>query len=143
VSADKRWRLVCYDVRDDARYRKVLKIIRGAGESVQYSVFRCRLDDLQTERLRWRLSQVMDAKDSLLIIDLCARCAKKVVTRNHVKGWEEEPETFRILGQVCDHSPQVVRPRPNHGSMAAIAGSAAEPPQTAKSSKEPGADSES
>jgi CRISPR associated protein Cas2 family len=59
VSAEKRWRLVCYDVRNDVRYRKVFKIVRGAGESVQYSVFRCRLDDLETERLRWRLSQVI------------------------------------------------------------------------------------
>jgi CRISPR-associated protein Cas2 len=98
MGAEKRWRLVCYDVRDPKRYRKLFKIIRGAGESVQYSVFRCRLDDLQTERLRWRLSEVMAPEDSLLIVDLCPSCSHKVITRNHVQGWSEEPDSFRIVG---------------------------------------------
>lgn len=103
MSAEKRWRLVCYDVRDERRYRRVFKIIKGAGEPVQYSVFRCRLDDRETERLRWRLAQVMSEDDSLLVVDLCPGCAHKVVTRNHVAGWTEEPPTFRILGN--DHAP--------------------------------------
>lgn len=98
MAAEKRWRLVCYDVRDEKRYRKVYKIIRGAGHAVQYSVFRCRLDDLETERLRWRLSKVMDVEDALLIVDLCPSCAKRVISRNHVEGWAEEPPTFRVLG---------------------------------------------
>jgi CRISPR-associated protein Cas2 len=94
VAAEKRWRLVCYDVRDEKRYRTVYKIIRGAGHSVQYSVFRCRIDDLETERLRWRLSKVMDVEDALLIVDLCPSCAKRVISRNHVEGWAEEPPTL-------------------------------------------------
>lgn len=98
MSADKRWRLVCYDVRDPKRYRKVHKIIRGSGEPVQYSIFRCRLDDRESERLRWRLSRVMDSEDALLIVDLCPSCAHKVVSRNHVEGWSERPPPFRIVG---------------------------------------------
>jgi CRISPR-associated protein Cas2 len=119
MSAEKRWRLVCYDVRDDARYRKVFKIVRGAGESVQYSVFRCRLDDLEAERLRWRLSEVMDPEDALLIVDLCPRCARKIVARNQVDGWEEDPATFRILGPTRAHSAPAVTKRRNQGSVAA------------------------
>ena len=103
MSAEKRWRLVCYDVRDEKRYRKLFRIVKGAGEFVQYSVYRCRLDDLATERLRWRLSQVMAPEDSLLIVDLCPSCAHRVVTRNHVEGWAEEPPTFRILGAACEN----------------------------------------
>lgn len=100
--------MVCYDVRDEKRYRKVFKIVKGAGEPVQYSIFRCRLDDRETERLRWRLAQVMAPEDALLIVDLCPRCARNVIARNHVDGWAEEPPTFRIIGAGCDHAPASV-----------------------------------
>ena len=103
MSAEKRWRLVCYDVRDPKRYRRLFKIVKGAGEAVQYSVFRCRLDDGETERLRWRLAQVMAPEDSLLIVDLCPSCSRRVVTRNHVDGWTEERATFRIVGAAPSH----------------------------------------
>jgi len=35
--------LVCYDVADDKRLRKTYKKMRGFGDPVQYSVFRCEL----------------------------------------------------------------------------------------------------
>jgi CRISPR-associated protein Cas2 len=98
MSAEKRWRLICYDIRDVKRYRKVFKLLRGAGRSVQYSIFRARLDDRQTEQLRWELSRLMAPEDALLIIDLCPRCANTVVSRNHVDGWTTEPASFSIIG---------------------------------------------
>lgn len=97
MSSDKRWRLVCYDIRDPARWRNVYRIVRGAGTRVQYSIFRCRLDDRETAQLRWELSKVMDSADSLLIVDLCPRCAGNVISRNHVDGWEDPPPTYRVL----------------------------------------------
>ncbi len=97
MSADKRWRLVAYDVRDPQRYRKVFKIVRGAGHSVQYSLFRCHLDAREVEKLRWRLSEVMAPEDRLLIVDLCPTCASHVVSRNHVAGWEEEEPTYKVF----------------------------------------------
>lgn len=133
MSAQKRWRLVCYDVRDDARYRKVFKIIRGAGESVQYSIFRCRIDDVGAERLRWRLSRVMDPEDALLIVDLCPGCARRVVTRNHVTGWHEEPPAFRFVGSTRDDSPTPTRRR-KQGSAAARANVGPGTPQPANGS---------
>lgn len=135
MANEKRWRLVCYDVRDDKRYRAVYKIVRGAGERVQYSVFRCRLDDREAERLRWRLAQVMDPVDALLIVDLCPRCATNVVTRNHVEGWTEEPPTFRIIGRRPTLAPPAsVRPA-DQGSkpVASAAGHAGR-----KSDEDPG-----
>jgi CRISPR-associated protein Cas2 len=124
MSAEKRWRLVCYDVRDPKRYRKLFKIVKGAGEPLQYSIFRCRLDESETERLRWRLSQVMDATDSLLIVDLCPSCAHKVVSRNHVEGWTEEPATFRIVGATrkCGDERTTESPRPPDHASASGAG---------------------
>jgi CRISPR-associated protein Cas2 len=93
----KRWRLVCYDVRDSARYRLLHKVIKGFGTPVQYSIFRCYLDDRTTAELRWRLEKILDAEDSLLVIDLCPTCAGKVVSRNHVDGWDETPPGFVVF----------------------------------------------
>ncbi len=107
MAVDKRWRLVCYDIREPARWRKVYKIARGRGRRVQYSVFRCRLDNLEVEQLRWELAQVMAPDDALLIVDLCPSCARNVISRNHVEGWQEQPATFRVIGSPprASHAP--------------------------------------
>jgi CRISPR-associated protein Cas2 len=95
---DRRWRLICYDIRDPRRWRQVHKIVRGCGRRVQYSVFRARLDDRQLERVRWRLAAAMAPEDSLLIVDLCPACASNVVSRNHVEGWSDpRPPTHAII----------------------------------------------
>jgi CRISPR-associated protein Cas2 len=98
MSADKRWRLICYDIREPARWREVYKIVRGRGRRVQYSIYRARLDDLQVERLRWELARVMAVEDSLLIVDLCPTCAANVISRNHVEGWQEQISPFLVIG---------------------------------------------
>lgn len=111
MAFDKRWRLVCYDIREPARWRKVYKIIRGGGTRVQYSIFRCRLDKLEVERLRWQLAQVMAAEDALLIVDLCPTCASNVISRNHVDGWQERIATYRVIGvpvRDIDQAPESV-----------------------------------
>lgn len=98
MGADKRWRLVCYDIREPARWREVYKIVRGRGHRVQYSIYRARLDDQQVEQLRWELAQVMAEEDSLLIVDLCPTCATNVISRNHVDGWQDNVPRFRVIG---------------------------------------------
>ncbi|MBX3463792.1 MAG: CRISPR-associated endonuclease Cas2 [Planctomycetes bacterium] len=97
MATDKRWKLVCYDVRDQARWRKVYRLVRGHGSRVQYSVFRCRLDSRAIERLRWELSKVMAPEDTLLIIDLCPRCSEHVVSTNVEEDWAEDEPTFRVI----------------------------------------------
>ena len=98
MSADKRWRLICYDIRDPSRWRDVYRIVTGHGHRVQYSIYRARLDDQQVEQLRWELSRVMDPADALLIVDLCPSCAGNVISRNHVTGWQEPIVSFRVVG---------------------------------------------
>ena len=111
----KRWRLVCYDVREPRRYRRFHKILKGYGTPVQYSVFRCRIDDRQVAELRWRLEEVLDDVDALLIVDLCPSCAGKVISRNHVDGWEEKAATFAVIGS--SQAPERVRVRSAAGTQ--------------------------
>jgi CRISPR-associated protein Cas2 len=93
----QRWRLVCYDIRDAKRYRKAHKLLKGYGEPVQFSIFRCRLDDRQAAQLRWELAKILSEEDGLLILDLCPRCAGRVVTCNHKAGWDAPPPTFSVI----------------------------------------------
>lgn len=130
MSADKRWRLVCYDIRDPKRYRKAHKILKGVGRPVQYSIFRCRLDDQEIEKLRWELAKVLDAADRVLVVDLCPRCAERVISRNHVEGWTRTPETFRILGGSGSHGPVA-----GDGSSASASDKTAKAPENPRSLK--------
>jgi len=97
MSAEKRWRLICYDVRDPKRYRELYKVMKGVGRRIQYSVFRSRLDDRQIEELRWKIAKILDPVDRLLVVDLCPTCASRAISRNHVEGWTEKPAPFTIV----------------------------------------------
>jgi CRISPR-associated protein Cas2 len=64
----RKWHLVTYDVRDDARLRRVARLLEGYGDRLQYSVFRCRLGTVELERLRWELLRVVADEDELLCL---------------------------------------------------------------------------
>ena len=105
MGADKRWRLIAYDVREPVRYRRVHKLMRGSGRPLQYSIFRARLDDREIERLRWELARLMTKEDRLLIVDLCPRCASRVISRSDLTEWIEEEPSFEILPRGEDQAP--------------------------------------
>lgn len=93
----RQWSLVCYDVRDDRRLRRVAKILEGYGERLQYSVFRCRLSTRERERLRWELSKVMEKEDDLLVVPLCQSCVGRLTDRARADDWKIERSAHAIL----------------------------------------------
>ena len=63
--------LVCYDICDDKRLRKVFQILRSYGDHLQYSVFECQLTKTDLIRLRSELAQVIQHReDQVLFVDL-------------------------------------------------------------------------
>ena len=63
--------LVCYDIRDAKRLRKVFKIMKGFGEHWQYSIFFCVLAPIDRVRIQVELEEVLNLReDQVLIIDL-------------------------------------------------------------------------
>ena len=63
--------LICYDVAEPKRLRKVYKTLQGAGESLQYSVFRCELSAQERQKLIERLWEILNlAEDRLLVANL-------------------------------------------------------------------------
>jgi len=63
--------LVCYDIRDPKRLRRVHKVLKGYGEAWQFSVFFCVLKDIDRVRLQTDLEEQMNQKeDQAMILDL-------------------------------------------------------------------------
>jgi CRISPR-associated protein Cas2 len=63
--------LVCYDICDDKRLRKVFQLMRGYGDHLQYSVFECQLTATDLVRLRAALSAIIHhIEDQVLFVNL-------------------------------------------------------------------------
>lgn len=70
--------VVSYDIANDRRRQKVVKIMEGYGVRKQYSVFECRLTVRNFQRLRDKLAEVIDRKeDSVLFYPLCQSCRRQ------------------------------------------------------------------
>jgi len=63
--------IVTYDICDDRRLRAVFRLMRGYGEHMQYSVFRCELTDLERIELITQLTDIINmSEDQVLFFPL-------------------------------------------------------------------------
>ena len=63
--------LVCYDIADDKRLRKVFKTMRGFGDHLQFSVFECQFTRADLARCRHALSLIIHHReDQVLFVNL-------------------------------------------------------------------------
>jgi CRISPR-associated protein Cas2 len=63
--------LVCYDVADDKRLRRTYKKMRGFGDPVQYSVFRCELSPTEKQLMKESLWAILNwSDDRVMLVDL-------------------------------------------------------------------------
>ncbi len=100
MAADTRWYLVCYDIRNARRLRKAAKLVEGYGQRLQYSVFRCYLSDRQLQEMRWRLTELLEPADDVMMIPVCTRCVEGIhITHDSVKecSWPKAPPRHLIL----------------------------------------------
>lgn len=67
----RRCYLVCYDVSDEKRLRRVHKAMLGYGDPLQYSVFRCVLSAKEKAIMVAHLAELLHLReDRLLVVDL-------------------------------------------------------------------------
>lgn len=89
--------LVSYDIRDARRLRRVYSAMRGFGDHIQYSVFRCVLSETQLARLESRLREELDIReDQVLVVRLGP-------------AGPSQDRRLRTLGQPLLHPERVVR----------------------------------
>lgn len=63
--------LVCYDICDDKRLRRVFKTMRSYGDHLQFSVFECQLTPSDLARCRAELSAIIHhSEDQILFVNL-------------------------------------------------------------------------
>ena len=63
--------LVCYDITDPKRWRRIYKTMKGYGVWLQLSVFQCRLNRTNLLRMTDALTELMNAaEDHIMISDV-------------------------------------------------------------------------
>ena len=73
--------LVSYDITDDRRRERAVRILLDYGQRVQDSVFWLDAEEDLIERMRSRIHGAIDPEtDSVWIVPLCEACARKLET---------------------------------------------------------------
>ncbi len=63
--------LVCYDISNAKRLRRVHKLMKGFGESWQYSVFFCILKDVDRVRMQTMIEEEINHReDQVMLLEL-------------------------------------------------------------------------
>lgn len=76
--------VVAYDISNDRRRAKAVKILERVGVRVNFSVFECMLTERQYESLRDELLQVISLKeDTVVYYPICLNCHSQIVYQPH------------------------------------------------------------
>lgn len=63
--------VVCYDISNDRRLRQVYKTMRGFGQHIQFSVFRCELSPRERMELIAAISPIINHdEDQVLLVNV-------------------------------------------------------------------------
>lgn len=63
--------LVCYDICDEKRLRRVFQTMRGFGDHLQFSIFECQFTHRDLIRCREQLRAIIHhTEDQVLFVDL-------------------------------------------------------------------------
>ena len=72
--------LVCYDIADPVRLKRVFNHLKGIGQHIQYSVFLCSLTYTDLQNLKEKLGVLIDERfDDVRIYPLPARFQVEVL----------------------------------------------------------------
>lgn len=78
--AKKQFIVVAYDIANNRRRTKIVKLLEKHGSRVNLSVFECMLTDTQYAKLRddiWRVTK--HKEDTVIYYPLCVDCYAKIV----------------------------------------------------------------
>ena len=84
VKAKKKFCVVAYDISDDKRRLKVVKILEKVGVRINYSVFECMLTRIQLENLQKEIIPHINPKeDTVVYYPICVKCFSKIIYHNY------------------------------------------------------------
>jgi CRISPR-associated protein Cas2 len=80
MRAKKNFIVVAYDIADDRRRSRVVKILTKLGIRVNYSVFECMITDAQFEKMQIQIAKEMNTKeDQVIYYPICVNCFTKII----------------------------------------------------------------
>jgi CRISPR-associated protein Cas2 len=62
--------LVCYDISNDKRLRRVFKLCKNFGNHLQYSVFECDLNPAEKAEMERRLTEIIHHQEDQVLFVL-------------------------------------------------------------------------
>ena len=75
----KHFYVVTYDIADDRRRDKVVKLMESIGTQMNYSVFECMLTEVQYRNMVARLTKlVLRGADWVNIYPICSECYARI-----------------------------------------------------------------
>lgn len=80
VRAKRVFCVIAYDVSDNKRRTKVVKILEKYGVRVNYSVFECILTEVKYQKMQQALEkQINPREDQIVYYPICVNCFTKIV----------------------------------------------------------------
>ena len=91
----KTW-IVAFDVASNKRRARIVKVLKGSCERVQFSVFRGRLNRTEVGWLRQQVLRIANRrKDSIRWYPLCEQCLQSVIQEG--TGAIQEDDSFYLV----------------------------------------------
>lgn len=89
--------VVAYDICDDKRLRKVFHTMRGYGDHMQYSVFRCELSEKERIGLMAKLSDIIKHDEDQVLLFALGPASGMREMAVHSVGLPYEPATHDAI----------------------------------------------
>jgi len=90
--------IICFDIHDERRLRKVSKQMENFGQRVQYSVFECYLDKADLKELKQRLIEIIDdSEDHIRYYSLCGKDKNKIIVDGRGDGEITPENDYHLL----------------------------------------------
>ena len=95
MRAKKNLIVVAYDVSDDKRRNRIVKLLLKYGSRINFSVFECILTDSQLVQLKEDIQSKMNQKEDIVVYyPICVKCYTKVY---YQRPAEPKHETVKVL----------------------------------------------
>lgn len=95
TNKNKTFWVIAYDITDDLRRSRIVKIIEKHGVRVNFSVFECMLTESQLEKLQEKIIKLIDiSEDKIIFYPLCVNCYSKIIySTKHIR----KPEIVTVV----------------------------------------------
>lgn len=95
IRAKKNLIVVAYDITDNKRRNRIVKLLLKYGSRINFSVFECMLTDTQLEQLKIDIRAKINSKEDIVVYyPICIKCYSKVF---YQRPEEPKHETVKVL----------------------------------------------